>query len=253
MGKKLAVCGKGGCGKSVVTTLLTKVLAEDGCTVLTIDSDESNPGLFRLLGFEQSPTPLVEEFRGGARIMPEFDSAELALADIPNEYLAQENHIRLMIAGKIDYAYQGCACTLGSIVKQLLGKLSLGDKEVVLLDTEAGIEHFGRGLEKNVDIVIAVVEPSFESLAVAEKINSLASQIGNCRVYAIINKISNEKQALEIKEKLDNFGIRIAGTIHHDNQIAEDSFHGRPLAGTTAKEEIRSIMRWLLHDDSSND
>lgn len=246
MGKKISICGKGGCGKTVVTTLFARVLAEEGYTVLIIDSDESNPGLYRMLGFAHSPTPLVEEFRGGARVMPEFDMQRLPLHDIPSEYLAQEERLRLMVAGKIDFAFQGCACSLGSIVKHFLAKLALEEKEVVLLDTEAGVEHFGRGLEKNVDIVIAVVEPSFESLVVAEKIHSLAAQVGNCLVYTVVNKVSTEKEEETLREMLHNRGMKTLGTIHYDTRVAEDSFTGRPLGETKAKEEARSIIRRLL-------
>ena len=39
---KIAVCGKGGCGKSTVTSLLAKALARRGKEILVIDSDESN-------------------------------------------------------------------------------------------------------------------------------------------------------------------------------------------------------------------
>lgn len=49
---KITVCGKGGCGKSTVTTLLAKELARMGKKVLVVDSDESNFGLHRQLGVE---------------------------------------------------------------------------------------------------------------------------------------------------------------------------------------------------------
>ena len=39
---KITVCGKGGCGKSTVTSLLSKALARRGKETLVIDSDESN-------------------------------------------------------------------------------------------------------------------------------------------------------------------------------------------------------------------
>ena len=38
---KIAICGKGGCGKSTATALLAKALARAGKNVLIIDSDES--------------------------------------------------------------------------------------------------------------------------------------------------------------------------------------------------------------------
>lgn len=49
---KIAVCGKGGCGKSTVTSLLAKALARRGKEILVIDSDESNYGLHRQLGMK---------------------------------------------------------------------------------------------------------------------------------------------------------------------------------------------------------
>ena len=49
---KVTICGKGGCGKSTITSLLAKALARRGKEVLVIDSDESNYGLHRQLGME---------------------------------------------------------------------------------------------------------------------------------------------------------------------------------------------------------
>ena len=60
---KITVCGKGGCGKSTVTTLLAKELARMGKKVLVVDSDESNFGLHRQLGVEL-PRDFTEYFGG---------------------------------------------------------------------------------------------------------------------------------------------------------------------------------------------
>ena len=47
---KITVCGKGGCGKSTITSLLAKEYARMGKKVLVVDVDESNYGLHRQLG-----------------------------------------------------------------------------------------------------------------------------------------------------------------------------------------------------------
>src|SRR4030067_940650 len=59
-GKKIAVCGKGGTGKSTTVALMARALAAGGHRVLVVDTDESNPGLHRLFGFDRVPKPLVD-------------------------------------------------------------------------------------------------------------------------------------------------------------------------------------------------
>jgi|GEM_PF-5918031 energy-coupling factor transporter ATP-binding protein EcfA2 len=44
---KLVICGKGGSGKSTVSALIAREIAPRGETVLVVDTDESNFGLYR--------------------------------------------------------------------------------------------------------------------------------------------------------------------------------------------------------------
>jgi CO dehydrogenase maturation factor len=57
---KISVCGKGGSGKSTMVALLANVAQKKGYSVLVVDVDESNSGLFRMFGFDKPPTPLME-------------------------------------------------------------------------------------------------------------------------------------------------------------------------------------------------
>jgi len=57
---KIAICGKGSSGKSIITTLLARTLVQKGKKVLVVDSDESNASLYQMLGFDTPPTPLME-------------------------------------------------------------------------------------------------------------------------------------------------------------------------------------------------
>jgi len=63
---KVSVCGKGGSGKSTIVSLLANEARATGYHVLVLDTDESNSELFRMLGFDQPPTPL-RELVGGSK------------------------------------------------------------------------------------------------------------------------------------------------------------------------------------------
>ena len=63
------------------------------------------------------------------------------------------------------------------------------NNEIAITDMEAGIEHFGRGIEEYVDVVIIAVEPSYESINVALKIKKLAEQSKVRKIFAVINYI----------------------------------------------------------------
>jgi len=59
MGIKISVCGKGGSGKSTLVSLLAIAAQAWELKTLVVDLDESNSGLFRMLGFNKPPIPLM--------------------------------------------------------------------------------------------------------------------------------------------------------------------------------------------------
>jgi len=250
--KKIAVCGKGGTGKSTIVALMTNALRQAGYLVLVMDTDESNPGLYRLFGFDQQPRPLMallERFSLG-ETKPETEwlkQDEILVQDIPSEYLLECDSLKFLMAGKIVDPFQGCACSIADIARGFIEKLVLKDREIVLIDMEAGIESFGRGVERGVDTVLVIVEPSFESLALAEKISYMSDGIGVNKVMAIPNKVASEKVEERIIQELENKKIKVIGTIYFDSQINEASLEGKTLSGSSsAEEDIKRITRLLL-------
>jgi len=250
---KIAVCGKGGTGKSTIVTLMANVMREEGYRVLVVDTDESNPGLFRMFGFSKQPTPLMtllDSFSSG-EAKPETEwltQDEIPIQGIPSEYILENDNLKFVMVGKIDDPFQGCACSMADVTRDLLAKLLIKDREVVLVDMEAGIESFGRGVERSVDTVLITVEPSFESLALAEKIGYMAEGIGVSRVRAILNKIPSEGVGSTIIEELKKKNIRFIGTVYYDLQVSEAGFKGEALGDSEAKQEMKKITRRLLDE-----
>ena len=148
---KIAVCGKGGSGKSTVVALLSQEAKKRGIKTLVVDSDESNSGLYRMLGFESPPVPLMEMVGGKKSLKQKlgqpniFAETEITTASIPEQYIIQRDGLGLVAIGKILQSLEGCACPMGVLSREFLKKLKLRINELAIVDMEAGVEHFGRG------------------------------------------------------------------------------------------------------------
>ncbi len=224
---KVLVSGKGGCGKSTISAMLGKYLARKGYRVLIIDADESNPGLYRMLGLPKVKT-LAEHLGGKKRakiLMAAEGEGELdeelfnwTLHDIPEEILAKKGNLAVLTIGKIEEAEEGCACPYGFLARKLLEGIKLGENEVVLVDTEAGIEHFGRGVDRYVDVVIDVAEPSTESIELSRKIASLSESLGLKHVLVLNKALPGVEEELPVKPDV---------VVPFDQNFILDSLRGR--------------------------
>ena len=254
--RKIAVCGKGGTGKSTIVTLMAHVLRAEGHSVLLMDTDESNPGLFRLCGFKKEPLPLMTLLNRLSAAQPRPDIEwlkrdQITIEDIPAEHVIHCDGLTFLMVGKIEDPFQGCACFLAEVTRNIVEKLVIKDREVLLIDMEAGVESFGRGVERSVDTVLVVVEPSFESRVLAERIHYMAEGMGIGRVRAILNKVPSAEIRQKMSDELARKNITAIGTIYFDPQVSEASFEGSPLGDSTARDDMKVITKALLGEAGS--
>jgi len=255
---KILICGKGGSGKSTVSSLLAKAMAVKDFDVLVIDTDESNYGLHRQLGMEL-PDDFINFFGGKKktikRMMEFFKNVDVekmesepikifdqkwGFDDLPEEYLTTKNGIKLLAIGKIHDFGEGCACPMGVLAKTLLDNLDVTENEVVIVDTDAGVEHFGRGVEQGCDAILAVVEPSYESLKLAGKIDSMTKKIGK-NIYFVLNKVDDDNRAMML-ESLDQ--LNVVGAIPANRDISRAGLSGEEL--NLNLPEIKSLADAIL-------
>jgi CO dehydrogenase maturation factor len=248
---KIAICGKGGCGKSSITALLAQYLAGRDFHVLVVDADESNMGLHRLLGMEP-PVVLLDHLGGkkafkqkiNQKFPPPADALfgeKIALSGLPPECVSTAGNIRLMAVGKIHDAGEGCACSIGVLSKMVLSKLDLQDKDIVLIDTEAGVEHFGRNVDAECDIVLDVVDPAYESFLLSKKIEEMAEGL-DADIFFILNKADSRSRSV-MESHIDQ--ARIIAVIPPNDMLFADSLEGKPL--TTAIPEIVPVGEMVIN------
>ena len=251
---KIAISGKGGVGKTLLASLLSKLFAQSGYSVIAIDADP-DANLAAALGF---PAPekvipisemkdLIEE-RTGAKpgTSAPFFRLNPKVEDIPDKYALKQNGIRLMRMGRIKKGGSGCYCPENTLLQALLTHLLIARNEVVILDMEAGIEHLGRGTAGTVDKLIVVVEPGRRSLETAVNIRKLAAEIGLKNIAVVGNKVRNQSDREFLIENLSDFTI--LGFIPYDQAVVEaDQANLSPLdSSQKVKDAVEDIYTGLL-------
>ena len=253
---KVAITGKGGVGKTTLSSTLARLYADEGRTVLAADVDpDANLGL--ALGLSQEEVDeivpiskmrtLVEE-RTGANEANKFFKLNPYVADIPEKYSKDINGVKLLVMGTVDVGGSGCVCPEPVMLKAILSNLSYRKNDVVIMDMEAGLEHLGRGTASNMDQFIVVIEPGARSVQTYRNVKRLASDLGVARVRVVANKVRDDSDEAFIRQSIP--AEDLLGVIHYNPEIIDADRQGKSPYDFSPKaiEEIKNIKAILDRD-----
>ncbi len=174
--KILAMCGKGGVGKTSISSLMVKMLSAAGKgKILAIDADPA-VGLASSLGITVRKTvddirkDLIDRIRDGGA--PGQREALKLLDYEVFDALEERDGFALLAIGRPED--EGCFCRVNSLLKDIIGDLAQGF-DIVLIDGEAGVEQINRRVMKTVDHLVLVSDTSARGINVANTIASVAS------------------------------------------------------------------------------
>jgi len=237
MTKRIAVCGKGGVGKTTVVCGLVNYLIEKNLTPILIVDADPNSNLAESLGLKYDFTvaDIREELRA-AQIPQGLSKAEYVEIKL-QEALVEYKNFDLLVMGRPEG--KECYCYVNELLRTFLSNLSKNYKYVVI-DTEAGMEHLSRRTTDNIDTLIVVTVPTKVSFDTAKKILDLIPKLGL--------KIYDKKILLNLADgNFDSLNeIKIDGIIHKDNQIYLYSQKQQPLLGTILNTKFYSELKNFL-------
>ena len=231
---KIAVTGKGGVGKTTVTSLLAQKFRTQGRRVLAVDADP-NATLAACLGFPDPDSipsisemnDLIEERTG---VKPGTQGGMFKLNprvdDIPERFAAKHNGISLLRMGTIKKGGSGCYCPENAFLQSLISHLFLSERDVMIVDMEAGVEHLGRATVRGVDWLLIVVEASRQSTDTARRIQSMSDDIGLKLIGVVGNQCRDDNDRKYIVEAVAP--IPVLGTLPYDDLLRRAEVEGRP-------------------------
>jgi CO dehydrogenase maturation factor len=241
---KLAVTGKGGVGKTTLVALLGREAAAHGYRVLLVDADP-DANLATTLGVPEPIAPLAEERqlvaeRAGA---DGFVRLNPAVDDIPERYTVTADGVSLLVLGGVRGGGAGCACPANTLLKALLAHLLVSEKDVVLLDMEAGIEHLGRGTVRDVDALLLIVEADRKTLETAERSVRLAHDLGIREVWAVANRVRDEAEVEAVRRRLPD-GVPLIAHVPYLDALRVASYDG-PLPDGRPPRAVQTLFAAL--------
>ena len=242
----IALCGKGGVGKTSVSSLLLRHLAlAKGKKVLAIDADPC-AGLAGSLGIRVKKS--VDDIRkdlitamGKGQSAGAPETLHMLDYEIFDALSEAEGFALLSIGRPED---EGCFCRVNSLLKDIIQDLAAGF-DYVLIDGEAGIEQINRRVMKRVDHLLVVSDTSAKGVNVACTIARVSQEnraVDYRTMGLVLNRVRGEDEARAIAAQVS---LEIYGWIPEDESIREFDFQGRSLLGMPEHSPANLVVQEL--------
>jgi CO dehydrogenase maturation factor len=221
----IAVSGKGGTGKTTLAGMIIRFLLDKGKgPILAVDAD-SNSNLNEVLGVK------VRSTIGDAREMMKKDVPVGMTKDIWFELKVQESLTEtkgfdLIAMGRPEGP--GCYCAANTLARKCLDLLT-GNYQYIVIDNEAGMEHFSRLTTRDVDLLFIVSDSSQRGILTASRIRDLIHELDLriVREVLVINRVQGNPDP-QIYEEVKKQNLELGGILPVDEEVYQYDSEGKP-------------------------
>ncbi|MCX6685538.1 MAG: AAA family ATPase [Methanoregula sp.] len=183
----IAISGKGGTGKTTVSSLLIRSLVEAGeKPILGVDADP-NANLHEALGVEVHETLGSMREDAFTKNIPAGMSRHDYIRYRFRQALVESDGFDLLAMGRPEGS--GCYCFANDLLSECMQQLGR-EYRFIVIDTEAGMEHISRGTIGIPDILLIVSDPGARGLRTVTRIRNIATSLGLApeRIHVVFNR-----------------------------------------------------------------
>jgi len=221
----IAVSGKGGTGKTTLAGMIIRFLLDKRKgPILAVDAD-SNSNLNEVLGVK------VRSTIGDTREMMKKDVPVGMTKDIWFELKVQESLTEakgfdLIAMGRPEGP--GCYCAANTLARKCLDLLT-GNYQYIVIDNEAGMEHFSRLTTRDVDLLFIVSDSSQRGILTASRIRDLIHELDLriVREVLVINRVQGNPDP-QIYEEVKKQNLELGGILPVDEEVYRYDSEGKP-------------------------
>jgi CO dehydrogenase maturation factor len=243
MSEVIAICGKGGVGKTTLAALFTRLILEkQSMRTLVIDADPTGGlSLALSLPIKSTINDLRKEVVAAAKNKSGDSKSLAASVDYRLlESLTEHRNLAFLAVGRPEE--EGCYCQVNAFLRRSIEYLA-EQFDLTLIDAEAGIEQVNRRVISAVDRLLLVSDLSQKGLRVAETVHHVAAETGIFKSSGlIVNRVRNDE---ELAKAITNTSLPLLGSLPEDEIIYDYDSSGKSfldLPECPSLQAARSIL-----------
>ena len=222
----IAVAGKGGTGKTTIAALIIRTLKENNSgSVLAVDADPNN-NLGESLGVKIDETVgmAIDDIATHPEKIPAGLPKERFIEYRVQTLIKECEGFDLLTMGRPEGP--GCYCYANNLLRDIVARL-IREYDYIVIDNEAGLEHFSRRTTRQADALIVVSDDTKVGLKSAARIRDLVEELK----LKIKNKFLLINRAKEIADDEDfkHLNLEYIGLIPEDENITQIGIKGGTL------------------------
>ena len=160
------------------------------------------------------------------------------------ESIIETPNFDLLVMGRPEGS--GCYCAVNNMLRRIIENLS-SNYDVIIIDTEAGLEHLSRRTTQNVDVMLVVTDKSKRGILTAQRIGQLAEEldINFQKLFLVLNRVNAENKN-DVLSKVKETGLELVGVIYEDDQVTDFDIEGRPLVELPSESNTVKAVSGML-------
>jgi len=254
MSKVIAVTGKGGTGKTMLSALMVRLLGQGKeAKILAIDAD-SSVSLSYALGLEIGKT--LSDIRADLIDKPgaRKEIMGIHVKEVIKDLVEYGEGFDLLVMGRSEGP--GCYCGINDLLRYGIESLSK-EYDFTLIDGEAGPEQINRRVLRNIDTLLIVTDTSHRGFKTADVLHKIADRrkadegdrfndpsADLIQEGLVINRLKGSEEV--VRTAAQRLGLRVFGYIPEDENISEYDLLGKPLIDLPESSPVIEAVRMIL-------